>query len=276
MSFVAASLFLLVNVMSAAQKEKVKDSKAGVPPSITAGTDIDRGQSYTHYMAGHMLEEQGRFREAIDEYKLAIKFDPTSSFLSSELASAYARNSAIKDAVAEAETAIKKDANNLEAHRLLGNIYRSLIGETETVPTGPDSMLQKALTQYEAITQIDPTSTDDWLTLGQLYRRANRNEEALRTFRHCLEIEPDSEGALTNLAFLYTDMSDNDQAIALLEKNLPRKVDSAQLYVAMGYAYERSKNFKKAIEFYRKALVLDHTNLNVNRSLAESLLQDGQ
>jgi tetratricopeptide (TPR) repeat protein len=276
MGIVAASLFLLVNVTSTAQKEKVKDSKDNATPSITAGTATDRGQSYTHYMAGHMLEEQGRFREAIDEYKLAIKFDPTSSFLSSELASAYARNGAIKDAVTEAETAIKKDASNLEAHRLLGNIYRSLIGETETAPTGPDSMIQKALTQYEAITQIDPTSTDDLLTLGQLYRRANRNEEALNTFRHCLEIEPDSEGALTNLAFLYTDLSDNDQAIALLEKNLPKKVDSAQLYVAMGYAYERSKNFKKAIEFYRKALVLDHSNLNVNRSLAESLLQDGQ
>ncbi len=114
------------------------------------------------------------------------------------------------------------------------------------------------------------------MTLGQLYRRDNKNDQAMATFKHCLELEPDSESCLSNLAFLYTDLSDNQQAIALLEKNLPKKVDSSQLYVAMGYAYQRSKNYKKAIEFYRKAIALDHSNLNVNRSLAECLLQDGQ
>ncbi len=223
-----------------------------------------------------MLEEQGRFSDAIAEYKLAIKYDPDSSFLSSELASAYARNGAIKDAVTEAESAIQKDPGNIDAHRLLGNIYRSLLGDEDNPPARSSEMLKKAITQYEAITQIDPTSTDDLVTLGQLYRRANNNDQALATFKHCLDLEPDSESCLTNLAFLYTDLSDNQQAIELLEKNLPKKVDSSQLYVAMGYAYQRSHNYKKAIEFYRKAIAIDHSNLNVNRSLAESLMQDGQ
>lgn len=280
------TLFLLSSVLGAVQKENEKDQKSLAKSSATQpsnkvekpepGAAPDHTQSYYHYMQGHLFEEQGRFREAIEEYKTAIKFDPTSSFLSAELASAYARNSSIKDAVTEAEAAIKKDPDNLDAHRLLGNIYRSLVGDPDSPQKTSDSMVEKAIAQYEAITRIDPGATEDLLTLGQLYRRANKNDLALSTFKHCLEIEPDSEGCLTNLAFLYTDLSDNDQAIALLEKNLPRKLDSAQLYTAMGYAYERSKNYKKAVEFYRKAIVLDHSNLNVNRSLAESLLQDGQ
>ncbi|MFI5173365.1 MAG: tetratricopeptide repeat protein [Terriglobia bacterium] len=284
--FVILAVPLLLGSLNADEKEKGKDSKVqGTTPTSTPATKgdaaessnaSDRAQSYYHYIQGHLLEEQGRFREAIEEYKLSIKYDPTSSFLNAELASAYARNSSIKDAVSEAEVAIKKDPNNLEAHRLLGNIFRSLIGESDSPTKTADSMVEKAITQYEEITRIDPNSTDDQLTLGQLYRRAGKTEQAMGIFKRCLEIEPDSESCLTNLAFLYTDLSESEQAIALLEKNLPKKVDSAQLYVAMGYAYERSKSFKKAIEFYRKAIVLDHSNLNVNRSLAECLLQDGQ
>lgn len=271
------ALVLVTSVANAANKAKNQaDKTAPSPASDTAPVTPDHAQSYYHYIHGHMLEEEGHFLQAISEYKLAIKYDPASSFLSSELASAYARNGSIKDAVNEAEAAIQKDPDNLDAHRLLGNIYRSLLGDTDTPQQGANSMLNKAIAEYEAITRIDPASTDDLVTLGQLYRRANKNDEAMSTFKHCLEIEPDSESCLTNLAFLYTDLSDNQQAIALLEKNLPKKLDSAQLYVAMGYAYQRGKNYKKAIDFYRKAIALDHSNLDVNRSLAESLLQDGQ
>ncbi|MDD5542514.1 MAG: tetratricopeptide repeat protein [Acidobacteriia bacterium] len=276
MLITALMLTVAGGLILGSEKDKSKTANSSTVSASSAEVTPDRGQSYYHYMLGHTLEEQGKVHEAIEEYKLAIKYDPTSSFLSSELAAAYARNSSIKDAVTAAEEAVKKDPNNLDAHRLLGNVYRSLIGDTDEPVAGSESMLNKALDQYLAITRIEPTSTDDLLILGQLYRRANKNTEALNTFKHCLELEPDSEGCLTNLAFLYTDLSDNDQAIALLEKNLPKKVDSAQLYVAMGYAYQRSKNYKRAIELYRKAIQLDHSNLNVNRSLAESLLQDGQ
>ena len=284
--FAFLALFLSLGSLRADDKDKAKDPKAQGPAAVStsaaksavaeSSNPSDRAQSYYHYIQGHLLEEQGRFREAIEEYKLAIKYDPSSSFLNAELASAYARNSSIKDAVSEAEAAIKKDPNNLEAHRLLGNIYRSLIGDADSPAKTSDSMVDKAIAQYEEITRIDPNATDDQLTLGQLYRRAGKTDQAMGIFKHCLEIEPDSESCLTNLAFLYTDLSESEQAIALLEKNLPKKVDSAQLYIAMGYAYERSKNFKRAIDFYRKAIVLDHSNLNVNRSLAECLLQDGQ
>lgn len=283
---VATMLLLLAGSLIGQSKDSEKGSKnigkapsSSTSPSTTESADPaipDRAKSYYYYMQGHMMEEQGRFRESIEQYKLAIKYDPGASFLSAELASVYARNSAIKDAVLEAEAAIRKDPNNLEAHRLLGNIYRSLVGDTDSPQRPTESMLDKAIEQYEAMTRIDSSSTEDWVALGQLYRRANKNDQALASFKRCLELEPDSESCLTNLAFLYTDLSDNEQAIALLEKNLPRKVDSAQLYIAMGYAYERGKNYKKAIEFYRKAIALDHSNLNVNRSLAESLLQDGQ
>jgi tetratricopeptide (TPR) repeat protein len=48
------------------------------------------------------------------------------------------------------------------------------------------------------------------------------------------------------------------------------------LYSALGYTYEQKKQYKNAIESYRKAISLDKDNLDAIRGLAENLMNDGQ
>jgi predicted Zn-dependent protease len=61
--------------------------------------------------------------KAIEEYRLAIEADPSSEYLTSGLAELYAKTGRIRDAVVEAQDILKKDPNNLEARKLLGQIY---------------------------------------------------------------------------------------------------------------------------------------------------------
>ena len=67
--------------------------------------------------------------KAIEEYRLAIDADPTSEYLTSALAELYAKTGRIRDAVLEAQDILKRDPNNLEAHKLLGRIYLRSLGD---------------------------------------------------------------------------------------------------------------------------------------------------
>ena len=213
---------------------------------------------------------------AIDEYRQAIEADPTSEFLTASLAELYARTGRIRDAVVEAQDILKRDPNNLEAHKLLGRIYlRSLGDEPEGASSGSDDILKLAIEQYQDITRLEPDSVDNHLLLGRLYGRNHDLRLAESEFKTAVRLQPDSEEAVTALALLYTEEGDSARAAEVLG-NVPDAARSAKIYAVLGYTYEQQKEYKKAIEAYRKAIALDRDNLDAMRGLAQNLMNDGQ
>jgi tetratricopeptide (TPR) repeat protein len=251
------------------------------PATPASSHKVDRAAAYYHYALAHMYEEQvamyGRSdlaSKAIDEYRLAIEADPTSEYLTSGLAELYARTGRIRDAVLEAQDILKRDPNNLEAHKLLGRIYLRSLGDTPG-GSGSDSVLKLAIEQYEEIIKLEPDSTDNHLLLGRLYGRNNDLQKAESEFKTAVKLEPDSEEAVTALAILYASEGDPARAADVLSK-VPDSSRSAKLYTVLGYTYEQQKDYKKAIEAYRKAIALDRDNLDAIRGLAQNLMNDGQ
>lgn len=241
----------------------------------------DRATAYYHYALAHMYEEQvtvyGRSdlaNKAIEEYHLAIDADPTSEFLTSGLAELYVKTGRIRDAVLEAQDIIKRDPNNLEAHKLLGRIYLRSLGDMPG-GSGSDNVLKLAIEQYEEIVKIEPDSVDDHLLLGRLYRLNNDLQKAESELKTAIKLDPSSEEAVTTLAMLYTDEGDTNHALQVL-KSVPDASRSAKLYSALGTAYEQRKDYKDAIDAFRKAVMLDRDNLDAIRGLAENLMNDGQ
>lgn len=257
------------------------EPSAPKPAGQASARKVDRAAAYYHYALAHMYEEQvamyGRSdlaSKAIDEYRLAIEADPTSEYLTAGLAELYAKTGRIRDAVLEAQDILKRDPNNLEAHKLLGRIYLRSLGDTPG-GTGSDSVLKLAIDQYEEIIKLEPDSMDDHLLLGRLYARNNDLQKAEGEFKAALKLQPDSEEAVTALAFLYTSEGDATRAAEVLS-NVPDSSRSAKLYSVLGYTYEQQKDFKKAIDAYRKAIALDRDNLDAIRGLAQNLMNDGQ
>ena len=212
--------------------------------------------------------------KATEEYRLAIEADPSSEFLTSSLAELYVKTGRIADAVKEAQDIIKRDPKNLEAHKLLGRIYLRSLGDMPG-GSGSDNILKLAIDQYEQIVKLDPESVDDHLLLGRLYRLNNDLSKAEAELKTAIKIDPTSEEAVTTLAMLYTDEGDTSQALKVLS-SIPDSARSAKLYSALGAAYEQRKDYKKAIDAYKRAIVLDRDNLDAIRGLAENYLNDGQ
>jgi tetratricopeptide (TPR) repeat protein len=250
-------------------------------PASPAANAPDRASAYYHYSLAHIYEElvslyqRPEFaNKAIEEYKLAIAADPTSEYLNSSLAELYAKTNRIRDAVTEAQELIKRDPNNLEARRLLGRIYLRSLGDT-TSGTQSQQMLKLAIDQYEQIVRLDPKSVDDHLLLGRLYKADNESEKAQAEFNKAVSLDPQSEEAVTTLALLYDDEGQNGRAVQLLN-SVPEGARTAKTYSALGFTYEQQKDYKNAVGAYKKAVDLDHDNLDAVRGLAQNLLNSGE
>jgi tetratricopeptide (TPR) repeat protein len=281
--FTLLALLLSCSLVTLAQDKPANTTpQAAVPDAASNSSKApDQAAAYYHFAMAHIYEEMismyGRSEyanKAVDEYRLAIENDPTSDYLNAGLAELYARTGRIKDAVLEAQDILKRDGNNLDAHRLLGRIYLRSLGDMQA-GTQSEEVLKLAIEQYQEIVRLDPKSVEDRLLLGRLYRLNNDLVKAEAEFKTAVQIQPTSEEAVTALSILYNEEGDTSRALEVLNA-FPEAARSSKLYAALGYTYEQNKAYKKAIEAYQKSVDLDHDNLDSVRGLAQNLLNDGQ
>jgi tetratricopeptide (TPR) repeat protein len=256
--------------------------KPASPPAAAGNpSEPDRASAYYHYMLAHEYEDMANTygrpeyaTRAIEEYKLALDADPTSKYLNSGLAELYFRTGRVREAILAAQEQIKKDPNDLDAHKLLGNIYLRSLGDGQQ--SGPsEEMLKLAIAEYLKIVSLEPDNIQSHLLLGQLYSFAHDSVHAEEQFSAAEKIDPGSEETALNLARLYTEQGDLNRAIKVLS-SLPEDDKTGKTEFFLGATYDRLKDTGHAIEAYKKALELDPDNLDTERALAKALLNDNQ
>lgn len=276
----AVALAVAASIAMPAGAQNAKPA-ASPPVAAVSSSQPDRAGAYYHYMLAHEYEDMANTygrpeyaTRAIEEYKLALNADPTSKFLNSGLAELYFRTGHVRDAVLAAQDEIKKDPNNIEAHKLLGNIYLRSLGDGQQ--NGPsEEMLKLAIAEYVKIVSLESDNVQDHLLLGQLYSFAHDSVRAEEQFSAAEKIDPGSEETALNLARLYTEQGDPNRAIKVLS-NLPEDDKTGKTEFVLGASYERLKDTQHAIEAYKKALELEPDNLDTERALAKILLNDNQ
>jgi tetratricopeptide (TPR) repeat protein len=248
-------------------------------PAASATPDV--AGAYYHYMLAHEYEEMattlGRSEyatRAIEEYKMALNEDPSSKFLNSHLADLYFRTGRIKDAVVAAQDRIKQDPNDLDAHKLLAEIYlRSLSDSQQQDVSG--QMLKLAIAEYQKIVQLEPNSTDDHLMLARLYAADHESAQAETQLAAARRLDPGSEETALIANRFYSDMGDSKHAIDVL-KSLPDDDQTSRTEYQLGATYDEQKDTKDAIIAYKKALDLEPDNLDIEKKLAQDLQSDNQ
>ena len=248
-------------------------------PAAGSAPKIDKASSYYHYALAHMYAEQASMfgnrgdyvNKAIDNYKEAIKADPTAAMLSEELSDLYVQSGRLREAQADAEEVLKQNPNDLNAHRLLARIFTRLVGDGRSGKVD-EGMLRRATEQYQKITALAPKDIPAWLMLARLQKAADNSVDSQKSYQKVLDIEPDNEDALTGLALVYSDLGDNKKAAELL-KRLADKNPTARSLTALAAAYEQMRDFKGAAGVLRKLLETNPPNeREVKRNLAQDLM----
>ena len=248
-------------------------------PQAGAAPKVDKASAYYHYVLAHMYAEQasmlgnrGDFvNKAIENYKDAIKADPTAAMLSEELSDLYVQSGRLREAQTDAEEVLKQNPNDLNAHRLLARIFTRLVGDGRSGKVD-ENMLRRAIEQYQKITVLAPKDIPAWLMLARLQKAADNSVDSQKSYQKVLDIEPDNEDALTGLALVYSDLGYTRKAAELL-KALADKNPSPRSLTALAAAYEQMRDFKGAAEVLRKLLETNPANDHeVKRNLAQDLM----
>jgi tetratricopeptide (TPR) repeat protein len=264
-----------------AQSAAPKSAPTTPAPTTSDTQQPDRAGAYYHYMLAHEYEEMamttGRSEyatRAVEEYKLALNADPSSKYLNNGLAELYFRTGRVRDAILAAQEQVKKDPNNLEAHKLLGNIYLRSLGDGRQ-GSASDDMLKLAIGEYSKIVELEPRNVESHILLGQLYSFAHDSQHAEEQFTAARKIDPNSEETVLSLARLYSSQGDIKRAIQVLN-DLPQGDRTSRTELFLGASYEQQKDSKNALAAYKRAADLDPDNLDAERALAKSLLNDNQ
>ena len=254
------------------------NAQSPAQPGAAAGAKVDKATAYYHYSLAHMYAEQasmfgnrGDFvNKAIDNYKEAIKADPTAPMLSEELSDLYIQSGRLREAQTDAEDVLKQNPNDLNAHRLLARIFTRLIGDGRSGKID-ENMLRRAIDQYQKITALSPKDTSAWLMLARLQKANDNSVDAQKSYQKVLDMEPANEDALTGLALVYSDLGDNRKAAELL-KVLAEKNPTPRSLAALAAAYEQMRDFPAAAGVLRKLLESNPPNeREVERNLAQDL-----
>src|SRR5579863_914887 len=264
---------LIVPSAAFAQQHSATTPPAGQP---------DKAAAYYNYSLGHLYSELAAaygnrgeyFSKAADAYRAALKADPNATFISEELSDLYIQSGRLREAVLDAEDALKQNPNDLNSRRLLARIYTHLIGDSQTNQIDAD-MVKKAIEQYQKITEADPKDVESWIMLGRLQKALMNSTEAMAAYKKALELDADNEDAMTGLATVYADLGDNKAAAEMLRK-VAEKDPNPRSLTSLASVYEQLKDYSLAAEMLRRALDQQPGNTDLKHALAEDLLLSDQ
>jgi tetratricopeptide (TPR) repeat protein len=239
--------------------------------------EASRGDVYYYFTMGHVDEMQFELTgqsdlatQSIESYKKALELAPGSSVIMERLAEIYAKSQHIRDAVEQAQAALKADPNNVDAHRLLARIYVRTLGDLSAGDVQKEN-LEKAIEQFQAILKIQSDDAYSELWLARLYRFENQHSDAEKVLRNLLQHDPGNGPALEQLSQLLMDEGRSQEAVKILS-DAANDSSSPEVYDLLGDAYSQSKDYAKAEEAYRKAVEEDPDDPGHLHGLAQALM----
>jgi len=278
----AALLAMLLGAPTAPAQsaaEAPSTPRAQAPAGSITASDSSRADAFYYFTMGHLQERQYEMTssaelatQSIESYKQALELDPGSAVILERLAEIYAKSQHIRDAVIQAQNALKIDPDNVDAHRLLARIYVRTLGDMSAGEVQQEN-LAKAVEQFQAILRIEPNDTYSLLWLARLYRFQNQHAEAEKVLRRILAHDSDNGPALEQLSQLLIDQGRSQEAIELLT-HAAGDTASPDVYDLLGDAYSQAKDYPKAEQAYRQAVAADPDDPGHRHGLAQALLSE--
>jgi len=137
---------------------------------------------------GLALASQGKYADAIDQYQTALRLQPANAVLRADFGLTLANAQRDSDAIAQYQEALRLQPDLALANVRLGN---ALVRQGN---------VSEAIAHYEHAIRVDPSSAEAHNNLGVALANRGSIDEAIVQFSSALRLKPDYADARNNLA----------------------------------------------------------------------------
>jgi len=218
---------------------------AQAAPAQAAPAADTVAQAYFQFVQGLTLEGRGDVEGAIAAYRKAIELSPKSGEIHAELATLYARENRVSEALTEAQAALGVDPDNRLAHRLLGFIQTAQ-AERPGPGVSAETLANQAVSHLEQSLASGVRDSSAQLTLGRLYVQLGKHDQAIATLKSFLLEQPDYVDGIMLLAEAYDDSGRKTEAAAALQSAIDLDPEQTRARAWLADLYERSNKWKDA------------------------------
>jgi len=258
-----------------AMNDKNRAPASFAPPIVTSDGEskIDplymRTQADYHFAVGEAFSLEGNSPKAVDSFKMTLVYDQEAPMVRLRLAAEYLKQGMIAESLAQAEEAVSKDSQNIDAHLFLGGVYSSM------------KMYSKALNEYLTVMKIEPKNTEAPLYIGALYSEQKQFENAVKYFESLVK-NPDY--TTPHLAHYYIgrvrmempDPKSKNMAEVSFKKALELRPDFVDALLSLGSLYSKQKKEEKAITLYREYQKENPPNSRIAEILSQVFIEKGE
>ncbi|CAN5816778.1 hypothetical protein BH20ACI3_BH20ACI3_10050 [soil metagenome] len=253
----------------------------------------------TAYEKGETAQREGRYEDAIEEFKKAVDHgDGDSGEAQHGLGLAYLKSDRHEEAIATFKEAIRLRPNFAEAHYDLGRAYYES-GEFNTAAVSFEEAIRLNPSFFEALTALgrtyqhsglhtksvevlrkatllQPDAIDAKSALGVALILAGQPEEAVLVLREVVRLSPRSAFAYTNLGQAYRLMGKFQEALNSLQEAFRISPTDSVAHNYLGLTYQSLERQQEALAAFRQAILLksDYAEAHYNLALLQLALGD--
>ena len=232
-------------------------------PSMTGNQrEENKKEVALHLKQGEAKLKEGRYEQAVEEFKKAIELDPDSADAHHLLGLAYLKTDTRVRALEELREAIRLRPEWVEAHYDLARAYYDF-GD-----------YKNAASSFEEAIRLRPDFFAALIDLGATYQHSGLHTKSAEVLRRAVLLRPDHLDAKVALGNALLLSAQPQEAIEVLEQVVRLSPENALAYSLLGEAYRSLGKFQEALTALNQALRIspeDSVALNYLGMLFESL-----
>lgn len=159
---------------------------------------------------------------------------------------------------------VTKFPNSYYAHRLLAKIYES---------EGKD---EEAIDEYVRAVELNKKDYDSYYEISFLLNKIGKIDESEEMLKNLLSKKPDYFKASILLGNILYDKEQFKKAVNVYLDALKYNPEIYELYYGLGMSYTRLNDFQTALEYYRRAAVINSMLYHARFNIAQINLITGE
>jgi Tfp pilus assembly protein PilF len=208
-----------------------------------------------HIKYGEALQQKGLFKEAAEQFYVALRFNPNDAGAHYDLAASLMSQAKVDEAAAHFERAVQLDPDAGDYHYDYAFALERL------------GRFEDAAREYETALRFKPKSATCHQGYGAFLVRRGQANEAIQQYREALRLNPNHLEAHRELADVLLGRNELEDAKANYLAVIRLRPNDAHVHNGLGNVYFSQGQISQAIVQYQEALRLDPSLKNAEENL---------